>query len=272
VSALSEANYHDTVMKRINEKYAALQPTELEEQVQRGVRSRKLAYGSADLDLDIFASRLDQHKGPEWLGQEGNEQMTERWHELDEQAREDIDAFEDAIHALHKLKPGESLTHAKFRHSCTCGQSCWIKDAAHLRASSFIRDHLDEAERAAEFREERSVAEQALFNCKIKRFVQHLECGLDIGKQVPAEVRGLLLLIVAHADGMYFLVEEQDLYVSKSSLCDPIASLKLYIRWLRRNPKIELDGELVESLRTVMKRAVLMKEDGTEPLNDTATH
>jgi hypothetical protein len=58
-SALSEANYHDTVMKRINENFPDMMKNGLERQVQRGIRSRESAYRSADLDLDIFASRLD---------------------------------------------------------------------------------------------------------------------------------------------------------------------------------------------------------------------
>jgi hypothetical protein len=273
-SALSEVNYHDTVMKRINEEYAALQLKELEEQVQRGVRSRELAYGSADLDLDIFASRLDQHKGPEWLGQEENEKMTARWHELDAQAREDIHAYEAAINALHNPTPGERLTHSEIRHSCSCGQSCWIRQAACLRAPKFIQDHLDRAERDAAYQDERSVAEQARFTCRVKQFVQHLECRLDIGEQIDDELQEFLREILAHAEGTYRDDEKhQAIQCSRRFVLDGSAeSVRLYCRWLRRNPKVEVDSELVESVKRVLKRAALMKQEEAEPSHATAAH
>jgi hypothetical protein len=274
-SALSEANYHDTLMKkRINEDFPDFYKKKVEERVQRGVRSRELAYGSADLDLDIFASRLGQHKGPEWLGQEGSEQMTKRWQELDAQARDDIDAYEAAINALHNPTPGERLTHSEIRHSCTCGQSCWIKQAACLRASSFITRHLDRAERDAAYRDERSDAEQARFTCKVKQFVQHLECRLDIGEQIDDELQNFLREIVAHSERTYRDDEKhQAIHVTKRFVLDGSAeSVKLYCRWLRRNPKVEVDSELVESARSVLKRAALMKQEETEPSNATAAH
>jgi hypothetical protein len=266
-SALSEAKYEAALMKKINEDFAALELKEAEARVQRGVRSRELAYGSADLDLDIFRSRLDQHKGPEWLDQVGKEEMTTRWRERDAQAREDIDAFEAALHALHGLTPGEKLTHSEIRHSCSCGQSCWIKQAACLRASSFITEHLDRAERNAAYRDERSAAEQARFTCKVKQFVQHLECRLDIGEQIADELQDFLREILEHAEGTYRSDEEhQAIHRSKRFVLDASGeSVRLYCRWLRRTPNAKVDSGLVESARSVLKRAALMKQEETKP-------
>ncbi len=263
----SDTNYHDSVMKSINEKYAALQLKELEERVQRGVRSRELAYGSADLDLDIFQSRLDQHKSPEWLGQKGNEQITKRWHELDAQARTTIPAYEAATNAHRSPTPGESLNHSEIRHSCSCGQSCWIRQAACLRASKFITDHLDRAERDTVYRDERFVAEQALFTCKVKKFVQHLECRLDIGERIDDELQDFLGEILAHAERTYRYDEKhQAIHRSRRFVLDGSAEcVRLYCRWLRHHPKVEVDSEMVESVWRVLKRAALMKEEHTSP-------
>jgi hypothetical protein len=104
--------------------------------------------------------------------------------------------------------------------------------------------------------------------------VQHLECRLDIGEQIDDELQNFLREIVAHSERTYRDDEKhQAIHVTKRFVLDGSAeSVKLYCRWLRRNPKVEVDSELVESARSVLKRAALMKQEETEPSNATAAH
>ncbi|KAN0119383.1 hypothetical protein V8E51_001591 [Hyaloscypha variabilis] len=248
------------------EVYRSHLEKKVEERVQRGVRSKELTYGDSSLDLDIFHLRLDQYEGPEWLCKEGFKEMTSRWLELDDQARKEILDHEAKVNSQYQITPVESKSDSQARHSCFCGQSCWIKHAAYLRVPQYTRDRLENAEREAEYRAERTAAEQARFTCDVKRFVQCLECSLDIGEGICYMLQNLLRDIVVHAKGKNREDEPYEyeaIDLSKKWAAGPARSLKLYCRWLRNNPEIDVDAELLESARRVLERSTLMEEEET---------
>lgn len=227
---------------------------EREQQTRRNVK-----YGCTNSEPNPFEKRETRgnpHAAPWWIGQDGYEELTARWLELDSAGRAEIGEIEaDTATDSKKANRSEAAAQA----SCSCGDRCWVRVVGEKMDKSYPEDALTKEERVAKERAEESERDHRDLASKIRRFLKCLEYRVNCGEVLDEKIEKCLKEILALAKGKtrHDKPRESD-STEECNTNGPdgniLEHLRLYCGWTRRVLRLEVDDQIVDLARRLVNR------------------
>jgi hypothetical protein len=198
---------------------------------------------------------------PWWLGEVGYEVLTTRWLELGDEERDELVRMRRAFE-LHNLgSTGEIYVKETAQLTCSCGESCWLRQVGDDMDSLYPKDGLTKEEREAEKEAEEENRFHQRFTSKILWVLKQLgyrvfNCEEDIDPRVEKWLREILVL----AKGKH---RDHEPYepgsMTEGGEYDPdlkhAKSLNLYCRWIGGDEHLEVDAQILELTRRLVESA-----------------
>jgi len=226
---------------------------EREQQTRRNAK-----YGCTNSDSNLFERRVkleNPHAAPWWIGQDGYEELTAQWLELDAAGRAEIGEIEAGTTTNSRES---DRSNAAAQAPCSCGDRCWVRVVGE-KMEKLHPEGLTKEERVAKERAEDSERDHRDLSSKICRFIKILEYRVNCGEILDERIEKCLKEILTLAKGktIHAKLHESDFpeeHITKGPDRNILEHLRVYCSWTRGIQSFEVDDQIVNLARRLVNR------------------